>query len=70
MAKTMQQIDHDAWEEGYGRNSGAVNQEINKLELQAMYEALARRKAEEKAKKEAKEKAQEESDSSTNNEEQ
>ena len=58
----MQQIDHDAWEEGYGRDSGAVNQEHIKLELQAMYEALARRQVEEKA--------QEKSDLSTNNKEQ
>ena len=48
MGKTMQQIDHDAWEEGYGRNSGEVNQECNDLTLKAMYQALARRKAEKK----------------------
>ena len=48
MAKTMQQQDHDAWEEGYGRDSKEVNQECNDLSLQAMYQALARRKAEKK----------------------
>ena len=42
--RTMQQIDHDAWEEGYG-NRYTTN-DHNSLELNAMYEALARRNAE------------------------
>ncbi|MBR6441993.1 MAG: hypothetical protein IKS44_08110 [Bacteroidales bacterium] len=64
MGKTMQQIDHDAWEEGYGRNSGEVNQECNDLTLKAMYEELARRKAEKEGVKEEppKELTQEEKD--------
>ena len=55
MGKTMQQQDHDAWEEGYG---GRYNtDDHNKLELQAMREALERKRKEqeEKAKQENKE---------------
>ena len=51
MCKTMQQIDHDAWEEGYGVNSTANDDRMNKLELKAMYEALAARKKKEQEEK-------------------
>lgn len=53
MCKTMQQQDHDAWELGYGVNSTANDDRMNKLELKAMYEYLARQAAE-KASAEAK----------------
>ncbi len=52
MGKTMQQIDHDAWEEGYGVNSTANDDYMNKLELKAMYEVLAARKKKEQEEKE------------------
>ena len=48
MPKTMQQQDHDAWEEGYGHNYSTNDH--NQLELDAMREALRRRKAEEESK--------------------
>ena len=47
MVKTMQQQDHDAWEEGYGGRYNTA--ESNELELENMRAALRRRKeAEEK----------------------
>ena len=47
MCKTMQQIDHDAWEEGYGNRYNTADS--NELELENMRAALRRRKeAEEK----------------------
>ena len=48
--KTMQQIDHDAWEEGYGHQY--TTNDHNNLELKAMYEALAARKRKEQEEKE------------------
>ena len=45
----MQQQDHDAWELGYGNRYNTDDH--NKLELEAMREALRRREAEEAAKK-------------------
>lgn len=51
MPKTMQQIDHDAWELGYGNQYSTSDH--NMLELEAMREALRRREAEEAAKKAA-----------------
>ena len=53
MCKTMQQIDHDAWEEGYGHNY--YTDEHNQLELKAMREALAERKRKEQEEKEKQE---------------
>ena len=47
--RTMQQIDHDAWEEGYGNQY--CTGDHNELELEAMREAIRRRDAEEAAKK-------------------
>ena len=47
MCKTMQQIDHDAWEAGYGNRYSTDDH--NNLELEAMREALRRRKATEEA---------------------
>ena len=55
MCKTMQQQDHDAWEEGYGGRYNTA--ESNELELENMRAALRRRKeAEEKAAEEASDK--------------
>lgn len=65
MPKTMQQIDHDAWEEGYGVNSTADNLHHNSVELEAMYKALARREA---AKKAAAKKAEAEDTEATESE--
>ena len=59
MCKTMQQIDHDAWEEGYGVNSTENDDRMNKLELKAMYEALAARKRKDQEEKEKQEQEQE-----------
>lgn len=41
--RTMQQIDHDAWEEGYGHNYNTG--ESNALELEHMREVIRRREA-------------------------
>lgn len=46
--RTMQQIDHDAWEEGYGHSYSTDDH--NNLELEAMREVLRRREAEKAAK--------------------
>lgn len=47
--KTMQQQDHDAWEEGFGHSYST--DESNELELAHMREALRRRKEAEQAEK-------------------
>lgn len=50
--RTMQQIDHDAWEEGYGNNYNTGDS--NALELEHMRTVLReRKKAEEAARKQA-----------------
>jgi len=49
MSKTMQQQDHDAWELGYGVNSTANDDRMNKLMLKQMHEYLARQAAEKAA---------------------
>ncbi len=46
--KSMQQIDHDAWEEGYGHQY--TTNDHNNLELKAMYESLAARRSKEEQK--------------------
>ena len=54
--RTMQQIDHDAWEEGYGHNYNTGDS--NALELEHMREVLRERKAREEAAKSGNEEKQ------------
>ena len=48
--RTMQQIDHDAWEEGYGHSYNTADS--NAIELENMRQAIRRREAEKAAKSE------------------